>query len=108
MSSSEQDGRRDAKADSPNLQKPFLNCPHSLTRIPSVTCRYMHSSPLLQKPYFAKNQHSGIFLRLYSCMNSQLLPFLHNPRSQCLQTVRAWAERGNWGAGRKLRGEAEV
>ena len=68
----------------------------------------MHSSPLLQKPYFAKNQHSGIFLRLYSCMNSQLLPFLHNPRSQCLQTVLAWAERGNWGAGRKLRGEAVV
>jgi len=42
--------------------------------------------PLLQYPLRTKKLHSGIFLRLYSCKNSQLSPFLHRPRSQCLQT----------------------
>ncbi|PHH91846.1 hypothetical protein CDD83_10019 [Cordyceps sp. RAO-2017] len=33
-----------------------------------------------------KKLHSGILRRLYSCRNSQCSPFLHSPRSQCLQT----------------------
>lgn len=33
-----------------------------------------------------KKLHSGILRRLYSCKNSQCSPFLHKPRSQCLQT----------------------
>ena len=42
--------------------------------------------PLLQYPFLTKKLHSGIFRRLYSCKNSQLSPFLHKPRSQCLHT----------------------
>lgn len=42
--------------------------------------------PFEQYPFLAKKLHSGIFLRLYSCKNSQLSPFLHKPRSQCLHT----------------------
>lgn len=38
-------------------------------------------------PYFEKNQHSGIFFKLYSCRNSQSSPFLQRPRNQCLQTT---------------------
>lgn len=91
--------------DEPLAQNPFLKLPHSFTLIPSVTCRYIHSSPLLQKPYLAKNQHSDIFLKLYSCMNSQFHPFLHKPLSQCLHTVRPWAEAGTPAGGRKLREE---
>lgn len=42
---------------------------------------------MLHSPYFVKNQHSGIFFKLYSCRNSQFSPFLQSPRSQCLQTI---------------------
>jgi hypothetical protein len=42
--------------------------------------------PLEQYPFLVKKLHSGIFLRLYSCKNSQVSPFLHSPRSQCLHT----------------------
>lgn len=49
-------------------------------------CRYRHSSPLEQYPLRTKKLHSGILRRLYSCRNSQASPFLHSPRSQCLQT----------------------
>jgi hypothetical protein len=48
--------------------------------------RDMYIPPLLQYPFRTKKLHSGIFLKLYSCRNSQLSPFLHRPRSQCLQT----------------------
>ena len=48
--------------------------------------RYRHSSPLEQYPLRMKKLHSGILRRLYSCRNSQCSPFLHRPRSQCLQT----------------------
>jgi len=42
--------------------------------------------PLEQYPFLTKKLHSGIFLRLNSCKNSQLSPFLHRPLNQCLQT----------------------
>jgi hypothetical protein len=42
--------------------------------------------PLEQYPFLTKKLHSGIFLRLNSCKNSQLSPFLHKPLNQCLQT----------------------
>lgn len=42
--------------------------------------------PFEQYPFLTKKLHSGIFLRLYSCRNSQCSPFLHSPLNQCLQT----------------------
>jgi hypothetical protein len=66
-------------------------------------CKYRHSSleivsflferwdeeyipPLEQYPFLTKKLHSGIFLRLNSCKNSQVSPFLHKPLNQCLHT----------------------
>lgn len=58
--------------------------------------RYKHSG-LLHSPFLVKNQHSGIFFRLYSCRNSHTSAlttrinlrsfFLQSPRNQCLQTI---------------------
>lgn len=70
----------------PCLQKPRAYHKHSLTLLLGSMWRYMHSG-FEHSPYLLKNQHSGIFFKLYSCKNSQPSPFLHNPRSQCLQTT---------------------
>lgn len=70
----------------PCLQKPREYQAHSFTLLLGSMWRYMHSG-LEHSPYLLKNQHSGIFLRLYSCKNSQCSPFLQRPRSQCLQTT---------------------
>lgn len=70
----------------PCLQKPLEYQTHSFTLLLGSMWRYMHSG-LEHSPYLLKNQHSGIFFKLYSCKNSQFSPFLHKPRSQCLQTT---------------------
>ena len=70
----------------PCLQKPREYQTHSLTLLLGSMCKYMHSG-FEHSPYLLKNQHSGIFFKLYSCKNSQFSPFLQRPRSQCLQTT---------------------
>ena len=70
----------------PCLQKPLAYQTHSFTLLLGSMWRYMHSG-LEHSPYLLKNQHSGIFFKLYSCKNSQFSPFLHSPRSQCLHTT---------------------
>lgn len=70
----------------PCLQNPLEYQTHSLTLLLGSMCKYMHSG-FEHSPYLLKNQHSGIFFKLYSCRNSQFSPFLHRPRSQCLQTT---------------------
>lgn len=70
----------------PCLQNPLAYHKHSLTLLFGSICKYMHSG-FEHSPYLLKNQHSGIFFKLYSCKNSQFSPFLHSPLSQCLQTT---------------------
>lgn len=70
----------------PCLQNPLEYQTHSLTLLLGSMCKYMHSG-FEHSPYLLKNQHSGIFFKLYSCKNSQFSPFLQRPRSQCLQTT---------------------
>ena len=70
----------------PCLQNPLAYQGHSFTFEFGSIWRYWQSR-FSHLPYFEKKWHSGIFVISYSCKNSQSSPFLHRPRSQCLQTT---------------------
>ena len=76
----------------PCLQKPRAYHGHSFTLSSGRRCRNMQSL-FEHSPKFEKNQHSGMRSRSSWCRNVHSSPFLHSPRSQCLQTT--WRRRGS-------------